>query len=481
MKKYQKIILALAMLAMANGCKKLAEVEAPLNGLTRETVFASNSTAISFVNGIYTSFPQDLPIYTGLSADELRVTELQSNTTVLAVYKNDLTPTNNFSFWSGMYPLVYRCNTAEENLNITSTLSPVVRQQLLGEVKFLRAFIYFHLVNFYGNVPLVLTTDYKTNVSITRTDRQAVYQQIIKDLKEAQSLLADKYLGNTLLAASADRVRPTSWAATALLARVYLYTNDNANAEIQSTNLIQNSALFSLPAPNGAFLKASQETIFALQPTASLTANTVEGQYFVLPPSGPVNYFGPWAAYLNAPQLSSFEPGDLRRSNWVSSVTVSGSTYYFAYKYKLGEGSTPGSEYSVQLRLGEQYLIRAEARIRQGGGKIADGIADLNVLRSRARDMVTVLVPNPLPPLSTSLTQESALNAVFHERQVELFTEGGHRWFDLKRSAKIDEVMTNVSSLKGTIWESHQQLYPVPASEIRLNPLLAGQQNPGYN
>jgi hypothetical protein len=125
----------------------------------------------------------------------------------------------------------------------------------------------------------------------------------------------------------------------------------------------------------------------------------------------------------------------------------------------------PVTEYTTVLRLGEQYLIRAEARAHLN--KISEGLRDLNVIRQRAG-------------LSDAMASDknSLLNLVQHERQVELFTEWGHRWLDLRRTGKIDEVMGNYASQKGTSWSSNWALYPIPLYDITQNPNLT--QNAGY-
>src|SRR5262249_1429014 len=123
------------------------------------------------------------------------------------------------------------------------------------------------------------------------------------------------------------------------------------------------------------------------------------------------------------------------------------------------------------------YLIRAEARIQQN--KTADGIADLNTIRLRARGTN----PGDLPDLSATLSKTDALMAVEHERQVELFTEGAHPWFDLKRTKRLDAVMTVVTPVKSNNtnqWSSFRALFPLPAGEVLNSPGLQGQQNPGY-
>jgi hypothetical protein len=179
--------------------------------------------------------------------------------------------------------------------------------------------------------------------------------------------------------------------------------------------------------------------------------------------------------YLSTALLGAFEANDLRRTAWVDS-TVYGSpaiTYYFPYKYKIGTaqaipGATP-TEYIMVLRLAEQYLIRAEARAEQND--LTDAIKDLNVIRRRAG----------LPILSNSLTMTQVLAAVMQERRIEFFAEWGSRWLDLKRTGQVDAVMSIATPLKGqgTVWQSYQQLYPIPHNELNADHNL--RQNPGYS
>ncbi len=96
----------------------------------------------------------------------------------------------------------------------------------------------------------------------------------------------------------------------------------------------------------------------------------------------------------------------------------------------------PPEENYVVLRLAEQYLIRAESRARQG--KLIESISDINVIRTRAG----------LPNIA-AVAQEQVLDAILNERRTELFTEPGHRWFDLMRLGKIDDIMSVVTPLKG--------------------------------
>src|SRR5262249_20626233 len=129
----------------------------------------------------------------------------------------------------------------------SNTLSANVRQQLLGECKFLRALHYFYLVNLYGSLPLPLTNDYKVNSALASVTPDLVYVQIVSDLHSAEQLLSANYLDGSLAKVAADRIRPSAWVATALLARVYLYMRNWAGADSAASALIGNAS-FSLSA-----------------------------------------------------------------------------------------------------------------------------------------------------------------------------------------------------------------------------------------
>jgi len=172
-------------------------------------------------------------------------------------------------------------------------------------------------------------------------------------------------------------------------------------------------------------------------------------------------------AALRPAFLNNFETGDQRKVKWIDSATISAVKYYQPSKYKVkgGPTTTPVTEYLTVLRLAEVYLIRAEARAQLGN--IAGSQSDLNAIRTRAGLGAT-----------PANTQATLLTAVARERQVELFTEWGHRWFDLKRTGTVDAVMTVVCPLKGGTWSTNWQLYPIPAVEIDKDHNLT--QNPGY-
>jgi len=460
-------------------CKKLIEVKAPITSINAENVYESDATAASVLTAVYAQISDlnndlgngsitSISLYAALSSDELWLYN-KNDPRLLPFYKNDISDqTQDGNFWASIYPIIFISNSAIEGINNSTSLTPAIKQQLLGEAKFIRAFCYFYLTNLYGDVPLVLTLDYQANKALDRAPKEKVYQQIINDLIDAKKLLSANYLNSDALTAypvgSEQRVRPTSYAATALLARVYLFTGDYINAEAQATTVINNSAIYTLSILNDVFKKNSSETIWSLQPVRTSTqSNTGDGAFFILPETGPNAGSNP--VYLSNNLVNNFEQEDHRRVNWINSVVIGADTFYYAYKYKVGLIDTTTEEYIMMLRLAEQYLIRAEARAKQNN--IIEATMDLNAVRNRAG------LSN-----ATYSTQIDILTAILHERQLEFFTEMGHRWFDLKRTNNIDAVMTNATLEKGGNWNSYKVLYPISQSEIVLDPNLV--QNFGY-
>jgi hypothetical protein len=399
----------------------------------------------SFENGA-------ISIYCGLSADE--IVNTSSSSTYDPFFKNVI-PSNSTTilatFWAGPYNTIYRANAILEGLNKTTALSDSVKKQLTGEMKVVRALTYFYLTGLYGDVPLITSSDYKQNVTVPRTASSKIYQQMVTDLIDAEALLSNDYQGM-------GKARPNKQTAAALLARVYLSGKDWVNAEAQASQVI-NSGLYNIVTElNSVFTENSNETIWEIASPGE-ASNSAEGSVFI-PSSSKVKPTFEISPYL----LNTFEPGDLRAANWLNSNTVSGVTYYYPYKYQ-NRALSPVTEYDVVLRLAEQYLIRAEAIAQQSPNRIPDAINDLNIIRTRAG----------LAPSSTTISQAQCLAAVAQERRVELFTEWGQRWLDLKRTGNIDAVLGQ----EKTGWQSYSALYPIPFKQIIANPALT--QNPGYN
>ena len=439
-------------LMMASGCKKYLEVPLPPDQIAGSTVFQNDATASAALNGVYFRLASQgifdgnggLGCYTGLYGDELRNQSILPS--FLALYGDGVSSTigNVTGYWTSLYAQLYSVNLAVQGLKSATGLS--YQNQWLGEAYFLRGLLYFYLTNLYGDVPLVLGTDYLANNLLARSPKADVYKQILSDLQQAQSLLGSQYHDDAG-AVTTDRGRPNKAAATALLARVYLYTQDWKNAESLSK----------------VFLLNSSEIIWGLEPASPYVVKDAASYYL---PAGSKPASSAVLATLSDSLVGVFESGDARRSTWVSKDSVSPTAiYYVPVKYTARGSYTAPQEMIVLFRLAEQYLIRAEARAQQNN--LGGAIPDLNVVRARAGLAST-----------TASTQADVLAAILRERRVELFTEEGHRFFDLRRTGNLDAVMTIMAPLKGGAWASNKAWWPIPLSDIQNDTHLT--QTPGY-
>ena len=466
------------LLATGAGCKKYLEVPIPIGSIVGTSVFQNDNTAAATLNSIYARVYANgyfdgntsVGFYTGLYTDEwknLSATALDNQ----SVYGNGVSSSSAGAtgFWSKFYSQLYSVNLAIEGLSAAgNNLS--YRDQWLGEAYFLRGQLYFYLTNLYKDVPLVLQSDYQVNNQLARRSQTDVYLQIVSDLKQAQSLLDSRY-HNVAGAVTTDRGRPNRYAATALLSRVYLYTLDWKNAESQADSLINNVADYQLPALSKVFQLNGPEVIWGVVPyNAGLYPYTVkDATSFYLPPGKQPSAQGVIGSLADS-LVKTFEPGDARYTNWVGADTVPASgtspmaIYYYPNKYRV-RSTAAAQEVVVFYRLAEQYLIRAEARAQQNN--ISGGLSDLNAVRTRAS----------LASLSTA-TQAGLLSAILHERRVELFTENGHRFFDLRRTGNLDATMAIAAPLKGGTWASFKAWWPIPLSDIENNTHL--DQTSGY-
>jgi hypothetical protein len=459
-------------------CNKAVEVNPPATALSGASVYSSDVSAVAAVTSIFQEMlggddffgsgggSRDFTTIGGLSADEFQL--YPGATAVLGqAYINALSSTNT-PFWASLYKCIYLSNSAISGLEGSGAITDSLKQRLLGEAYFARAFCHFYLVNIFGAVPIVTTTNYSVNEGIARSPITAVYQQIISDLKEAQSLLSSSFVASAG-GSTAERTLPNQGAATAMLARTYLYEEKYDSAVMEATLVINNSLYSLVQNLDDVFLMNSSEAIWQLVDPA-VGFNTPDGFTYILT-SGPNSSLNP--VYLSPYILQAFDSGDNRLTNWVGVDSSTGTKYYFPYKYKQKGGSANSSvtEYYMVLRLAEQYLIRAEAEAEQGD--LSDAANDLNTIRSRAG----------LAAVSGSVasSQSALLTAILHERQVEFFCEFGHRWLDLIRTNNANGVLGspgNVCAAKGGTWVSTAELFPLPIGDIETDPNLT--QNPGY-
>lgn len=451
-------LIALFLSYFVFSCESFVEVEQPKSQLQSNAVFEDYNTATAALTDIYSNI-RDKGIVTGSAfgisntagcyADEITSTQTPSNSSV-PFYNNTLLPSNTTiaSQWNGAYNQIYSANAVIEGCEKSTKLTDDQKRQLKGESYFIRALLHFYLVNLFGDVPYVITTDYKVNSLISRIPEEQVYKNITTDLENAINLLS-------LEQVASQKVRPNKTAAQALLARVYLYRKLYPEASNTASAVLNQVGTYNLESIDNVFLIGSKETIWQLQSgTAGL--NTLQASFFTfLTPPPPL-------VSLNNDLVGSFRTGDLRRTSWIKTISSNAGTWYHAYKYKEKNATAASKEYSVVLRLAEQYLIRAEARAIQGD--LIGAKEDLNLVRRRAGLSDT-----------QALSKEEITTAVLQERRWEFFTEYGHRFFDLKRLEKLDNILGQVKPG----WNKEDRLFPIPQAELSANPNL-GNQNPGY-
>lgn len=453
MNKKHFLIYLVAGSLLFSSCKKFVDIGTPRNFVSTNVMFTDSASASTALLGMYSLMMGKsitpgfgcglVTLFASQSADEL----ILFSTADAPFYQNTLVQDNASikSMWNDAYSYIYQANICIEGLEQSNTMPAITKSQFMAEAKLVRAFLYFYLVNLFGDVPYVTSSNWSQTYGHGRTPVATIYENMIKDLLVAENDLPAKY-------PAAGKIRPVKQAATALLARVYLYTKQWDKAEAAATAVITSGMYPALPAPANAFLKNNDEAIWQLAPV-NTTYNTLEG-YQLLPGAQPTYYF-------QTPLITAFESGDQRYTNWVKTMVYQGVTYYYTYKYKVRTSSTVTENYTM-LRLGEQYLIRAEARNNQK--KVDPAIDDLNVVRQRAG----------LQGLPKTLTQDECTAAVEQERRVELFNEWGHRWFDLKRTGRADAVLAPIKPK----WKSTAVWWPIPITERVADPSLG--QNDGY-
>jgi len=448
--------LTIAMTTALPSCKKILNVVSP-NQVADADVFSSVAGLRNARIGMYSTlqnknyygayFPLLVDAYTDNGTtggyDVIDLNDIAART----VNPSNLYVTNTYA---AIYNSIYTANKIIGNIDKVPGLAADEKSNTLSEALFVRALGHFDLLRLFGEhwdqtskygIPLVTTPD-SPKVAIPRSTVAASYQQIITDLTAAISGF-NAYNGNQYASLSA---------AKALLARVYLYYGDNANAAAMATDVI-NDSNFGLFGP-GDFTKIysekkTQESIFELvfdqQNQSSYNTAT-----YARPDALRSEVF-----FLAAADLNTFfqgRQGDGRSAlvdfvNVDVSIQPDGRTQ----KYR-GETTKDNSAYII--RLAEIYLIRAEAAGRSAG------LTDLNTLRTN-RGM-TALSPSDVPDDVTWL------QAVLDERRAELNFEG-HRLFDLARKGKVEEVLGS----------GVPPVMPIPQREVAATNGVV-EQNPGY-
>lgn len=499
--KHKIMTISLLFSLVAGGCKKLIEIDPPVNTVNTGVVFKDPAKVEAALSGIYlTLMPNDgtamtfangfTTIYAGMLADELQNQLGTSNPVDYQFVSNKLKLDNAMvtAFWTPSYKAIYTANSVMEGLakSTATVITDSIRNQTNGECLFARAFCYFYLTNLYGDVPLTLNTEVMDAAKMSRTPVAQVQAQMEADLQRSIQLLPEAYSTGT------QRIRPNKFTAMALLARLYLYEGKWQDAADMASQVISSSQYALVPLTE-LFNKAdNREVIWALKytsmdgtddtPTPEIHNLTATLPWSQLDPASQeamrdAAFFTDYQAmlvpayFMTTSLGQAFEPGDQRMITWTDSLHApdaapwNGGWYRFVYKYHgvSVTGELPPA-FNIVFRLGEQYLIRAEALARLDN--VGGAAADINQVRTRAG-----------LPGTTASTQSALLDAVMQERRIEFFGEWGHRWFDLKRTAKAASILGAIPEKQP--WSDNWLVLPIPVADIQNDPALI--QNPGYS
>ncbi|GAA4406696.1 RagB/SusD family nutrient uptake outer membrane protein [Nibrella viscosa] len=396
------------------------------------------------------------------------------------------------NMWNQYYSAMYNINYALEKLG-PSTIDATVKKQVEGQLKFLRAYFYFHLVQYFGDVVLVTSTLDKPEraFDLVRSPEAEVYKQIEKDLKEAADLLPQTYPAN-----QAGRV--TKGAALSLLGKMYLTRKQYAEA-VTTLKQVTTLGYSLLPKYADNFdptKKNGPESIFEVQYQGGNDLGEHSNFMYVFAPrlSGAAVTGFSTAVPLgrNIPTndiIAAYEEGDLRKdASLKTGYTLNGKLvpvpFVSKYQHPHTIAGRTDNNWPV-LRYADVLLMLAEA-INEQTGPTAEALDYLNKVRTRAG----------LAPLGSDLDKEKFRTAVLKERRVELAFEN-HRWFDLKRTMTPAQLAAFMNAhgakekAKPTVdrggiafnaldyvFENHEYYFPIPAPQILINNKLA--QNPGY-
>lgn len=440
-------------------CERFVEVDDPTDQISRTTVFKDRATALSALADVYANLRSNslldgsisgASFLTACYTDELATITNQQNG-MRAFY--DLTVQSTTSdvdyLWVSAYRNIYAVNSIIEGVaGSTAYLDEPTRNILTGEALAIRALLHLYISQLYGEVPYVGTTDYTTNQNMTKSTLPQIYSKLLSDLLQAEHLLSETY-------PAPDRTRINKTAVRLLLARVYLYHEDYEKARGYA-NLVTDNQAYALEASlANVFLKGAKSTVWQFAPVEA-GANTLEGQTFIIRSTPP-----PYA-FLTQNLLASFETGDLRLSQWTKSITGGNATYHFPFKYKQYTKTAASQEYSVILRIEEAYLIAAEAENKLGNTVTA--LQKLSKIRGRAG----LTTPSAASP-------QEIQTMIIQERRHEFFTEGSHRFIDLKRWGLLTTTMQAVKPQ----WQHYMRNWPLPQRELLVNSNLK-PQNDGY-
>ncbi|WP_294236583.1 RagB/SusD family nutrient uptake outer membrane protein [uncultured Chryseobacterium sp.] len=466
----KKIICTLSILSLLGSCSSDLLNTLPEADKVTSNFYKDASQIEQGVNGVYGSLQYTGQYKQGL----LTIGEIPSDNTFDEVPANDnftygefdfftIQPTNSLieNAWKDNYVGIQQANIILNRIGSITDMSEGTKKTRIGEMKFLRALMYFNLVRIFGDVPLVTqeTTDVNSYFGQSRTPANEVYNFVEGELKEAITLLP---------ATAAQKGRATKGAAMGILGRVLMTRNKFSEAlpYLSQIDGLGYSLLSDVTKIFDVTNKNNAEIIFDVQFASGLNGNSEGSNAFQLfSPSGTVS--GAKGHNLPTKEVYNlYSSADKRRNAYIG-LTNNGVPYTKKL-VKTSSAVDDGGSNVVVIRLADVYLMMAECYAQ------ANDLTNANLYLNKIKTRAGIT--------NVNLTSQQALLAeIDKERRLELIGEG-HRWFDLVRTGKAVQVMTQYFAVTpgystATI-DQHNLLMPVPQNQINTDPAI--KQNPGY-
>ncbi len=521
MKTINRLLLSIITVGLVS-CSWISE---PTPGVTQlEDYFVSGQACIYNVNANYvpmawefnnTYYPEWF-IGDVMSDDAIKGGQNVSDMAAAGELENFKSNADNeicYDFYGAQYQGIARCNLSLHyipKVACDSDMTMELKERLLGECYFLRAYYYFRLVRVFGGVPLTLVMENDDSTwDHERVSADSIYSQILSDLRAAESRLWNKSRIQ-----GADLGRATKGAAQAMLVKVFMYHHQPDSAKIWAEKFLKEQASeYSLVTDYASNFtlegEHNDESIFEIEYGNEGTSDygvgngSTRGTFTTILTRSRSTNMGDEGWGFNKPThnlFNEFEDGDIRRDATIILLDdehIGDQDHYLGTDYlnrKTGLYKKDGSGYthknahnsrgelnSKQIRLADVYLLYAEACEEIGETGTAEEY--LNKVRKRAN---MPLYPNYTFKVNgVEIATPTLEEAIRHERRVELAMEG-HRWFDLCRWGVAYEVMTAYMAQETPEARAEMQpfqkgiheLLPIPTKERQLNGKL--DQNPGY-
>lgn len=500
-------IVALCLLVALGGCKKSFINQTNPNGVNPDNGYKTEGDVTAGVYGVYqylrsgNCIGEGAQLWTDDRADDINTTDNQSNNGEPFQFTAfSIVPSNSYlkSHWIALYAPIGRVNTILQYIDAVTFANPATKQQFKGEMKFLRAYMYFMLVREFGDVPLVdvrATTLDQANKLDVRVKRDSVYASIIADLKDALNS------GLPVTQPAANKGRVSLQTVNATLGLVYLTMGNTLDAG--KTENWNNAKTYLLAAYNQKTFNSLSDIPFADVFDVSKKYTCPELIWIIDYKQGDQNYSSSLAKnnqakgttinslfvsqgdgqLFTADLQKEFETGDLRTD---TSVKKAATGRYFVTKFRDNSAAAGTNGYGgnawIVIRYADVILNLAEVYNRLGDD--ATAITYLNMVRARALrpDYATMLATD-----NNYATRYPTLKlAILHERRIELAFEH-HRWHDLIRTFTPDELVAYFKAKSQADYDNSplsnintkDYYFPIPLYEVTINP-TGMKQNPGY-